>query len=295
MHRVRSRGMGAQERRLDVPRASTWDVGQSETMTITPQSEGWRDGDEGVLPNTRRLRHSSLNGPASLESVKQVLCGNTNFHRPSRENHRAAIECNHAVVSPVTTLLKPGRPVAILWGVTGVIVSALNGKPSRPRPHVSVEILELKPALADFNSASAVMLPCFAVWVCAPRHYPLPDSVFLGVAQAVSCASSRQSLRVKTAARLGVSIPEIPVVNNYLFPAVAKANPRMGQCSAFRFACPSERFDGQSFKWFAGEILKSLVGWHRTGNNFGRFDVLTHIVFSGSRFLQGSGCCAFSL
>lgn len=80
-------------------------------------------------------------------------------------------------VSSVAVLLNHGGPSAVAGLVMAVAVDAVQRHAGRPFPHVSEEILEFQPPLADRDPTSAVMGVRGVPGIEAAGHHPIPRSV----------------------------------------------------------------------------------------------------------------------
>lgn len=81
---------------------------------------------------------------------------------------------------PVSGLLGPCGPAAVLWAVGSVVVDAIYGVFGRwSATHVGYEgFVRVIPALADFNTASAVIRISNVLRVMATGLHAFPDLVF---------------------------------------------------------------------------------------------------------------------
>jgi hypothetical protein len=88
--------------------------------------------------------------------------------------------------STVLRLLLVGPPVAIFFGVWGVVVSPFNSvAPRRSLSHVFKERLKPPPSLVHCNSAPAVSRIGFVRWVFASPPHAVPNHVLVGSGHAV--------------------------------------------------------------------------------------------------------------
>jgi hypothetical protein len=90
------------------------------------------------------------------------------------------------------------------------------------------------------------------------------------------------SFRVLATARFGVFPSVAPY--HHVLSADALAQPEIATVNVAEKLDGLERSNGQT-----SSILKFLVRWDAAGDDFRRIDVFTHIGFSESRALQGSG------
>lgn len=85
---------------------------------------------------------------------------------------------NHLAASPVSGLLLFCRPVAIVWRISSVIVSALNGHSKWALSHVGQKVFKrVAPPLTHQNAAPAIVWVCLIVWTVTPFFHANPTFV----------------------------------------------------------------------------------------------------------------------
>lgn len=79
---------------------------------------------------------------------------------------------------PWSSLLKLGRPLAVLGSVVAVPVDAINRVGQRrPLSHVLQKVVKGTPAIANRDSSAAVSVVAGSPWVAAPVPHRLPRAV----------------------------------------------------------------------------------------------------------------------
>ena len=82
--------------------------------------------------------------------------------------------------APILSLLFGCGPSAVLRPVVSIVVGIAVERVfgGGPLAHISVEIFEFLPALANGDAAPAIFLVIVALWVAAPIDHVAPSSVF---------------------------------------------------------------------------------------------------------------------
>jgi len=94
-------------------------------------------------------------------------------------------------LSIVPRLCEPSVPYAIIWAVTSVVVLPFECQLFWALAHVAEKILKLEPPLTNFDSATAVAVPVYAVFVGTPFYHPLPNLIGPRLALSVGCSYGR--------------------------------------------------------------------------------------------------------
>lgn len=103
--------------------------------------------------------------------------------QPVAEGARPRLDC----ASPIRLLLFAGSPSAIAWFVVAVIIDALQREIRRRlTAHISDEILERLPSLANSDAAASVVYEVPSVGIHAPLFHCRPCDVLTGVYQAMA-------------------------------------------------------------------------------------------------------------
>lgn len=131
----------------------------------------------------------------------------------------------------VKCLFAPGRPAAVGWRITTIVVAAIKGvRQTRSPAHISKKIDIIIPSLTDLNATAAPILIAGAVGVIATRAHCLPRAVFWR-ASVFSMLSFGYlivffgNFLVETSARFGVPLFQIAGIDDALIPAVTETKP----------------------------------------------------------------------
>jgi hypothetical protein len=126
-----------------------------------------------------------LKSVASIQTRKQSAAGNARNSRPFSDGSRLAL---HRVISTNTSVAHLNRssgPAAVIRRVWTVVVDAVERHLRPWLAHVSKEVLELRPTLADRDSTPSVVAEEAIVGVGAPLPHPVPNTMHPTAAHAV--------------------------------------------------------------------------------------------------------------
>ena len=100
------------------------------------------------------------------------LASDAEMPRGLNGSHFLAVHHNSTADSAgrIVGLLLVGSPATVAWLVVSVAVDTINGEAVR-WAHVSVEVLEFLPAIADLDPATAVIAPALDAGVGAPLDH----------------------------------------------------------------------------------------------------------------------------
>lgn len=142
---------------------------------------------------------------------------------PIGEGSRFVTNCDQAVRPSVSLLRLSCRPTTVVGLVTLFVVHALQGMYStRTVSHVGQEVFEVQPALADQDTAPAVVVKARMSRVATALQHRVPDIV-LGSATA---AVLHSQFFAQTTTRLAGSPNEAAAINYFFTSTVTAAEPR---------------------------------------------------------------------
>lgn len=119
------------------------------------------------------------------------------------------------------------RPPAIAGLVVAVVVwKAIDRASRRSRPHVGKKVLEQLPALADFDSASAVLRPLRIVGIAASSAHRFPCDVGAAPALAVRNVRANRAKEAQATAALCATRPKCGSGHSHEIAAIADALPK---------------------------------------------------------------------
>jgi hypothetical protein len=111
--------------------------------------------------------------------------------------------------SPISYLLGPRCPSAVIRLIVAVIVNALNAHPVRRLTHISKEIVKAFPPITHGYASSSVVLKDVAVFVLASLAHPTPNIVSRSPRQTVPFGGA---FCQKAAAGLGFASSDISAI-----------------------------------------------------------------------------------
>ena len=130
----------------------------------------------------------------------------------------------------ILCLIAQGRPLAILRGVSLVVIDPLQGEPRRASTHVEVKGYEvIFPSVANRDAATAVVFIILVRRSAAPILHVHPSLIFAAPfaspVLSVLRASNRGSLFPQTAATYDFTLSQIITSNHSPSPAIAFDDP----------------------------------------------------------------------
>lgn len=265
-------------------------------MTQPSQTEFQPGAENCQSPMTNWLRQRPFHRPAFIESCPKILRVRSNLFRPVGKNHGPAHEFYHPVVSLISALLSTCRPVAILLTISSVVVAALYGVAwCWPGSDISQKHSEISPLFRYLYATPAVSVECLIVRIGAAIPNAGPNPVLRRSGESVR--SVKRGYGSNPAAPTGrcVSFGEIAGVNNRTAAAFAGAIPQIKPHPARQQPLSSQTNSCEFSEQLTSQIVKLLVRRHGAWNDFRRFDVVFHIVFSRSRSVTWSGFCVSRL
>jgi hypothetical protein len=147
---------------------------------------------------------------------------------PFAETSRHAADRDDIVASPVSTLFLCGSPSAIRRLVVAIHIDPIDRHAGRAFAHVGEEVPHVMPALADRDSACAVMAVTVIANVVAAAHRTLPRTVRASRAQAVGCRGGvprRDLLALEASATFGSAVQQLAALMLGDVSALATAPP----------------------------------------------------------------------
>lgn len=125
---------------------------------------------------------------------------------PLCKRHHFAVDREHSRRASVLLLCPPVRPSAILRAVAEIVVYSIQGISGRPLPHVGIEVVERKPAIAEGYSPAAIAMKVWGFRVAASCEHGLPRQVFRGAIHTVTVLACAMALSAPTG--LSASCPD---------------------------------------------------------------------------------------
>lgn len=117
-----------------------------------------------------------MSRPSSVQPVQQRALRYSSYFAPFGEGSSVAAMLYNPVVPFVPPLLSRGRPSAVLWFVSSVIVDAVKSMSlGWGFAHVLKKITEIKPSVANIDSPTRVFFIADMSRVAAPLDHHLPD------------------------------------------------------------------------------------------------------------------------
>ena len=122
-----------------------------------------------------------------------------------------------------------GRPSAIFWRVITVIVDAVERALRWPLTHVGKEIAVIRPAFANCDVSSSVVLelPCVAVAAAVPHMNPRGVRPVVGAPGCLSMLNDTggKGLLTDASTRRGIAASQMAPGDKWFGPAIASAEP----------------------------------------------------------------------
>lgn len=140
----------------------------------------------------------------AISSAKRNILRLTNIFK----QHFVAFKDYISISASITRLLSPRRPSAILFAVPAIVVNPIQRSTSWSAAHVGKKTLVRGPLFAIGNSSSAVVFPLRSIGVVTPTLHGRPNSVFRGIAIAVSFCFLGRKLFSETAAANNKTAPK---------------------------------------------------------------------------------------
>lgn len=174
--------------------------------------------------------HNLFKSPSLLDSPGDRAVHKIHLCAPFSHRLAGPSVREHAVVSPISGLLKIISPVAVIGLVVGAIVASLKGFPFGLFAHVFQKIGKALPSFAEPYSAPSVVAVVAVIWVCAASFHPGPAVIRrrgLAIHRAVSvlCAALNACVAMKAPTRPGSTITKHYAVNGLFSAALAPAKP----------------------------------------------------------------------
>lgn len=126
------------------------------------------------------------------------------------------------------SLLKSGSPLAVFRRVIAVVVYSLKGEALGRNPHVCVEVDELPPAFADFDSSTAIIFKCHTCRAGTSGKHVIPYRIERDFRQAMR---SKAFLSIAAARNI---LSEFTAVNQRLVSADAPTKNIGASCGCLR-------------------------------------------------------------
>lgn len=205
---------------------------------------------------------SSFNRPPARHSLANLSIIHSDMSSPLRSSHFLPAVFYKYIIGLVICLVEIISPVAILRAVVAVIVSAFNACFGlRSLTHIIKKALKgVAPAVAYFNTSTAIYRIFGIVRVVASSNYPLPSHMLRSPAHAVRSVMVVQFFRNYAATRFRASIVQ-PTSRRYGFLAtLADAVP--SGVSAFRVWCA--RDDSKPAKRMTTKVDEVVCFSHRS-------------------------------
>ena len=140
-------------------------------------------------------------------------------------------------------------PSAILWGVSFIVIHAINGRASRSWSHICEKIRKgISPAGAHPNSTAAIIFVVRCPWIVATLNHPSPGDVFAG--RAISRCMAMYDAKAAAAIYGGSNIG---APDHFKLPTITKAQPK-NTTSMFSTGGP---LGSEASETLAGNIFKS--------------------------------------
>lgn len=173
------------------------------------------------------LRQCSLNAPSAVQSTGERSLGNSVLRGPVGNAKAFALIRNKPIASGVASLRVAGCPYAVSRLVIAVHIFAFNAMAiAGPWPHVDIEVLErVSPAVADCNSATAVIRVAVIVRVSASLNHAVPRIVFTRSVHSVGGDRFPDSLASEASARQALLLVQRGGDNQLSCAALASAQP----------------------------------------------------------------------
>lgn len=165
---------------------------------------------------------------------------------PLRDCSCGTVQHKVSIATRVIGLFNPRGPIAVVLGVTTIVVAALQGVfVGRSAPHVFNETIKAgSPAFANRDATQSVTRVGTNMATLAHRA---PNAPLRGIAHAVRAVRHAGDLRLKTAATLGVCAAQLIGIHSDLVAALALAEPASGGPSLVSPPAFSRRFLGRTF------------------------------------------------
>ena len=159
---------------------------------------------------------------------------------------------------PVQGLFSVGGPSTILRAVRAVVVDAVNGQPARWwLAHVSQEVLEFKPAVADRDAAAAVTLIGMILRIRASLFHLHPAEVSTGASHAVGTHQPTNRVPAKTSTTAGLARDQIRRHARSDSATIAAAFPALLPEFVSLWMQPQRGQSSESLSWFDQQLPHS--------------------------------------
>lgn len=127
--------------------------------------------------------------PTSIKPFVNYTPRHFQFFGPLGNIHCLTVKSYKANLSRIIGLFFSGRPLAVFWKVSFIVVSAFNGHALRFFSHISKKVLKLLPSFAHFDATSAIEFINFRCCRSASVKHARPNIVDLGVFTCMSMNS----------------------------------------------------------------------------------------------------------
>jgi hypothetical protein len=143
------------------------------------------------------------------------------------------------------SLLKARCPPTVFWVVAFIIIATINGQLRRWIAHVRVEIIKIKPCIANGYAATTVVFPSLVIRIRAALHHARPDSVGFSPVMLFRLPMSlafQWNQTSETTTRFGVSSSQVSAANRNRLTAVALAQPKKPSVGRFAVKFKNNEF-----------------------------------------------------
>lgn len=148
-----------------------------------------------------------FNIPSSLIYAQSQACiGYSKRFSPIFKRHRNPIKGNDSGSASIFSLFRIGSPIAIFWGVVGIVISSFNRFSIWTITHIFKKInksIFTKPSIANRNPSTAISVIHGAIFVIAAVFHPMKYLIKRMPSKAVS------AFMLQTAAGLCIFIGKI--------------------------------------------------------------------------------------
>jgi hypothetical protein len=130
-------------------------------------------------------------------------------------------------------------PAAVAWLVIAIVIYSVYAQSRWAWPHIGQKVLELSPALANFNSPSTIARPLFSLGIFAPKAHRVPNTIFRRMARIAMFQRSFSLLApiyCKASTAFCIPVPKAISKSLNLFTAAALAIPN---------CCPMLIYEGE--------------------------------------------------
>lgn len=202
-----------------------------------------------------------LNSPVvSNQSAVKRSRKNTKTVGPFSDCLGFTVEGNDLISSSIAKLFRTCGPSTIIWRIRAIVVDPIKRMLGRwSRPHVSVEVLESIPSVANNNSTPSPVVIVPKARIIAALFHVSPDAVFCCLVHIMRFDSIRRNFFLQASTAFRVSSNEVLRLNDNLCSAIAKTIP-VGQTGlAMREGNYLKPIEAQSRVVFHDVIVSQIV------------------------------------